>query len=80
MLNKMLVVGVVAVGSLLVGAKGDDTARAQDKTAGQEQRVGEACGGFAGTKCPKGLTCVDDPTDSCDPSNGGRDCIGICVP
>jgi hypothetical protein len=35
------------------------------------------CGGFAGTSCPTGLTCVDD-VDSCDSKNGGADCSGHC--
>ncbi|RSL73850.1 hypothetical protein CEP54_000231 [Fusarium duplospermum] len=38
-----------------------------------------SCGGFIGKKCPKGLWCYDDPTDDCDPENGGADCIGICL-
>ena len=38
------------------------------------------CGGIAGITCPRGLRCVDDPRDSCDPKNGGADCGGICVP
>ncbi|KAM5381814.1 hypothetical protein ACJZ2D_002804 [Fusarium nematophilum] len=37
------------------------------------------CGGFAGLECPKGLWCYDDPTDDCDPENGGADCGGICL-
>lgn len=37
-----------------------------------------ACGGFAGFACPDGMTCVDDPSDSCDPATGGADCIGYC--
>jgi hypothetical protein len=37
------------------------------------------CGGFAGLVCPDGLTCVDDPTDDCDPERGGADCMGVCV-
>ena len=38
------------------------------------------CGGFAGFSCDvKGQTCVDDPRDDCDPSNGGADCAGLCV-
>jgi len=37
------------------------------------------CGGFAGIPCPDGQTCVDDPSDDCDPKNGGADCSGICV-
>jgi len=37
------------------------------------------CGGIAGIPCPEGLACVDDPSDDCDPNEGGRDCIGICI-
>ena len=39
----------------------------------------KGCGGFAGFQCEDGLECVDDPTDECDPKNGGADCPGICV-
>jgi hypothetical protein len=38
----------------------------------------QACGGIAGIRCPQGKTCVDDPTDDCDPERGGADCPGIC--
>jgi hypothetical protein len=41
---------------------------------------GPFCGGIAGIPCPENLTCVDDPSDDCDPKNGGADCGGICVP
>ncbi|HLL52138.1 MAG TPA: hypothetical protein VK447_01245 [Myxococcaceae bacterium] len=44
-----------------------------------KQGVGEFCGGFAGFGCPEGLSCADDPNDSCDPTQGGADCGGICV-
>ena len=38
------------------------------------------CGGFAGLPCPEeGQVCVDDPSDNCNPQNGGADCIGVCV-
>ncbi|KAK4153656.1 hypothetical protein C8A00DRAFT_33606 [Chaetomidium leptoderma] len=37
------------------------------------------CGGFAAIKCKDGKMCVEDPTDDCDPKNGGYDCGGICV-
>jgi len=37
------------------------------------------CGGIASFPCPGNLTCVDDPSDSCDPNNGGADCGGMCV-
>lgn len=36
------------------------------------------CGGFAGIACPENLKCVDDPSDDCDPNNGGADCGGVC--
>ncbi len=41
-----------------------------------------SCGGFAGTACsdPNYPRCVDDPRDTCDPTNGGADCPGICEP
>jgi len=39
-----------------------------------------SCGGFAGLTCPAGYSsCIDDPTDSCNPASGGADCSGICV-
>jgi len=37
------------------------------------------CGGLGAAKCPSGSTCIDDPSDACDPKNGGADCGGICV-
>jgi hypothetical protein len=37
------------------------------------------CGGIAGFQCGAGEECVDDPSDSCDPMNGGADCGGMCV-
>ena len=39
-----------------------------------------ACGGIAGTACKPGYECVDDPSDNCDPANGGADCGGLCQP
>jgi hypothetical protein len=37
------------------------------------------CGGIAGFPCPGAGKCVDDPSDTCDPKNGGADCGGMCV-
>jgi len=37
-----------------------------------------SCGGITGKLCPTDQVCVDDPTDTCDPKQGGADCIGIC--
>ena len=40
----------------------------------------QQCGGFANLGCDDvSQSCVDDPTDGCDPKNGGADCPGICV-
>lgn len=41
---------------------------------------GAMCGGIAAIPCQEGMACVDDPTDSCDPTAGGADCSGLCVP
>jgi hypothetical protein len=38
----------------------------------------QRCGGFGGFPCPGLGDCVDDPSDDCDPKNGGADCGGIC--
>lgn len=38
----------------------------------------QACGGIAGIRCPDGQKCVDDPSDTCNPDQGGADCPGIC--
>lgn len=43
-----------------------------------KKRGSQACGGIAGIRCPQEQTCVDDPTDNCDPERGGADCPGIC--
>ena len=37
------------------------------------------CGGIAGRPCPGMGKCVDDPTDTCDPNQGGADCGGVCA-
>jgi hypothetical protein len=40
--------------------------------------AGPSCGGIIGKPCPGFGKCVDDPSDSCDPTKGGADCGGIC--
>ena len=40
----------------------------------------QTCGGLGARPCDAGMSCVDDPADGCNPSNGGADCGGICVP
>ncbi|PTN13000.1 Kazal-type serine protease inhibitor domain protein [Nitrosomonas aestuarii] len=43
------------------------------------QEPKQMCGGIAGFLCPDGMKCIDDPSDDCDPTQGGADCPGICV-
>lgn len=52
---------------------------ASDDATSEDALAAKACGGFAGLHCPSSATCVEDPSDSCDPAAGGRDCSGICV-
>lgn len=40
----------------------------------------KTCGGIRGARCDGTNVCVDDPTDNCDPKQGGADCGGVCVP
>ncbi len=49
-----------------------------DTTTDTCKMVQPSCGGIAGIACPSGESCVDDPSDSCDPTAGGADCPGLC--
>jgi len=40
---------------------------------------GQPCGGIASIACPRGLICVDDPDDTCNPQLVDADCIGMCA-
>jgi hypothetical protein len=75
------VVGVVLAGAVFWGTGCGPTVEAEEvetqELQGEKQR--QFCGGIAGFPCPEGLTCVDNPRDSCDPKQGGADCGGICV-
>lgn len=66
--------------------RADREAREQEQEQEQEApadagRAGapQRCGGIAGSACPEGYRCIDDPSDSCDPKKSGADCIGMCV-
>lgn len=49
-----------------------------DTTVDCDQTSSVFCGGIAALPCPGAGSCVDDPSDSCDPDNQGRDCGGVC--
>ena len=72
--------------SLLAALAATEPAAGRGKQRSASARIARACrgrrrcGGITGKPCPKGLVCIDDPNDDCDPDNGGADCGGICVP
>ena len=67
---KKIVLSIAGALALLSGCAAD--------VAPATEAVRQTCGGFAGTPCPEGFTCVDDPRDRCDPASGGADCSGVC--
>ncbi|HLL02082.1 MAG TPA: hypothetical protein VK539_15935 [Myxococcaceae bacterium] len=84
---RVLVWGAVvlgAMGQLACTAQADaaqftSTETSSDPATGSPSGEGQFCGGFGGIQCPEGLRCVDDPNDSCEPTEGGADCGGICA-
>lgn len=84
---RLLILGLLGLGA--VGQLAcSETAEAAQATAASELDAskkdgeptgGQFCGGFAAIRCPEGLVCVDDPNDTCDPSQSGFDCGGVCV-
>jgi hypothetical protein len=56
---------------------GEPVCQADDEPT--EPTDGPLCGGFAGIECPGAGSCIDDPSDDCDPDRGGADCSGICT-
>lgn len=56
-----------------------ETASSSSESSMMESSKSKMCGGIAGIQCENGQICVDDPSDSCNPNNGGADCSGMCV-
>jgi hypothetical protein len=77
---RLLCCGALVLGAALFGTSCGPTAEAsqQANTLVEDQSKGAFCGGFAGIACAEGYVCVDDPSDDCDPAQGGADCGGIC--
>ena len=68
---------VLVAGAILVGSACTPTAAASESSNDPQEKA-VFCGGFAGIPCAEGYVCVDDPSDDCDPNQGGADCGGIC--
>ncbi len=51
----------------------------EDDSSSSSASSAPMCGGIAGIPCDEGMICIDDPSDDCDPTQGGADCSGICV-
>jgi hypothetical protein len=81
----VLSVGVLgAVGQLACSAEAEtapscSTGTSSDPASFSCEGEEKFCGGIANFQCPEGLQCVDDPSDTCVPEEGGADCSGICV-
>lgn len=55
-----------------------DTSKPSAKSAdGKMKQL--PCGGPSAITCPRGMSCVDDPADKCDPTKDGLNCPGKCV-
>jgi hypothetical protein len=80
MLNKLVVASsllfLLGIGISACGTSGD--VGEDEDTASAQQAAQQFCGGFGGFPCPDGFVCVDDPSDDCDPDEGGADCGGVC--
>jgi hypothetical protein len=55
-----------------------DGHKSDSKSQGMDKKE-LPCGGPSVIKCPKGMSCVDDPSDKCDPTKDGLNCPGKCV-
>jgi len=77
----LVALATIALATACTASSSDTADDGTTAVPGDEQdlRSVKHCGGIAGLTCSGGLTCVDDPIDSCDPANGGADCSGVCV-
>jgi hypothetical protein len=84
MFTRILVLGALVAGAVgqwacTEAAEAAEAVQTSETEEARRPQEGLLCGGFAAISCPEGLICEDDPHDSCDPDEGGRDCSGLCV-
>lgn len=71
----------IGLGSIVYaqdGMSGSGTSDSQTKSAGGKMKQ-SPCGGPSAIVCPRGMSCIDDPNDKCDPTKDGLNCPGKCV-
>lgn len=79
---KMMTLGVTALTTVCATSAcgfAEEQTSLEAETGAAELAEQQFCGGIAGIRCPDGYTCIDDPSDSCDPNHDGADCGGVCV-
>lgn|SRR5687768_17493381 len=62
-----------------VQAEDPAAATASDAPSTATHKKSLPCGGPSAIKCSRGMSCVDDPSDNCDPTKDGLNCPGTCV-
>jgi hypothetical protein len=67
-----------ALGLLTLSALGGGLGCEQPPIPPPPTPVPVHCGGIAAIPCPGAGVCQDDPSDTCDPQQGGADCGGVC--
>jgi hypothetical protein len=75
---RLLALLVLSIG-LTIGTNGpvDAQEAMQGQASGGTKQL--PCGGPSVIQCPRGMSCVDNPHDKCDPTKEGLNCPGTCV-
>lgn len=82
MWTKLIALGATAVSALCATSAcvfAEEEITTEAETGAAQLADQQFCGGIASIRCPDGYTCADDPSDTCDPDQGGADCGGLCV-
>ena len=61
------------------GMKGHDHEKSGSQATSGGGKKQLPCGGPSVIQCPRGMSCVDNPHDKCDPTKDGLNCPGTCV-
>jgi hypothetical protein len=81
----VLSIGLTTGVSGPVGAQEGTQEQDREKSGGSQAKSASGgtkqlpCGGPSVIQCPRGMSCVDNPHDKCDPTKDGLNCPGTCV-